>query len=181
MTSSSRLLASLALGFALFGAASLQPSNAFAKKVDPSGDPVSDPEHAQASGKETDNVLTKTVTIDGSVGGHFNVQSWVLTVPAGAFRGKAAITMTVSGTVNQNVALSCSPATLMPFLRPVTLEYTKCRTGEDIGNESIYTWDAALWAWVPAPNQTGDVTAGTLKSLLPNMATFRIRGGRAGW
>lgn len=176
-----RLFASLALGVTLFAATSIEPPNASAKKVDPAGDPVTEPEHAQSSGKEVDNVLAKTVTIDGSVGGHFNVQSWVLTVPAGAFRGRAAITMTVSGTVNQNVVLSSAPATVMPFLRPVTLEYTKCRSGEDIGNESIYTWDPALWAWVPAPNMTGDVASGTLRSQLPTLATFRIRGGRAGW
>lgn len=177
MSHKRQFLATLALGVTLFGAVSLDARDASAKKVDPGSGPIIQ-NMAPSDGPVS---KSKTVTIDGSVGGQFAVSKWLLTVPAGAYRGSGAITMTVTGTTDQVIDLAISPASLNAFLKPVTLQYKKTDANEDINTESIYWWNPSTLAWEPAPNMSGDPLNGVLKSGLLHFSTYSVRGGKAGW
>lgn len=140
------------------------------------------PQAHAAKAKGNASRQTNSSVIDGAVGGTLTSGKWKLEIPAGAFTGKATVTILETATSDgmPTVDLSISDPTLNNFRVPVWLSH------KEKGNETknIYWWDPSAMVWRPVPGQLLsllDALGIEIKVPLFHFSSYSVRGGKAGW
>jgi len=121
--------------------------------------------------------------INGSNGGTVQVGHFRLTVPPGAFRGTATVTLTVPEPSELVCQLEISPASLNGFSAPVTLQgrFDDAKV-QDPNNVAVMWFDpsARTWTVVSAPGSSNG-SSKTVVARLWHFSKYGIVQGRAGW
>lgn len=123
-------------------------------------------------------VNSKSVLIDGAVGGTIKCGSWTLELPAGVFAGSATVTVADLGGAEPMVDLSISDESKNNFKRPVWLSY-KFKNGNEAAGKAIHWWNPMTRQWDEVPGFIIDLLGGELKVPLFHFSTYKA--GKAGW
>ena len=142
--------------------------------------------------------LTRSVVMDGSVGGKMRCGRFVLLVPAGAFDGTGTVTMSMPDSTVMIVDLSIAPAELNGFKLPVDLAITTTDVTVSPDSLQLYYYNPESKDWTSLTCDTtlnddprlieatvdvlGNVTTTTSSGLLTPLQHFsKYSAGKAGW
>ena len=118
--------------------------------------------------------------IDGALGGSLRMGRFTLTVPPGAYYGKATITIAVPNCSKVACTLSISPATANGFSAPIvlTMKTTGCNTTEPL---AAGYFDPALGKWTRVAGAYQDANSKDVIAPLYHFSDYGALPGRAGW
>jgi hypothetical protein len=130
------------------------------------------------------SLVTKTLEIDGSIGGSLSNGRWNVTVPPGAVSGTATIRIELPNPASPACQLDITPATSNQFAVPVELT-VDCRLvpAEKLKTFSIFWYDPSTSTWVPVASSTVDLQNKTVSAPLQHFSKYAVGplDGRASW
>jgi hypothetical protein len=153
-----------------------------------SPDAVPTPEHGRAASPDAAGAPGEPGSIavgrpvDGSAGGVVVLGRFRVTVPPGAFDGRATITVVVPDPASFSCSLAIDPPQVSPFRVPVVLEID-CRGAGVLGasNLALASWDPELGAWRLLESSRFDGTTSTVQGSLDSFSQYQVVDTRAGW
>jgi hypothetical protein len=118
--------------------------------------------------------------IDGALGGSVRLGRFTLTVPPGAYYGKATITIAVPNRSKVACSLSISPASANGFSLPIvlTMKTKGCNTTEPL---AAGYFDPALGRWTRVAGAYQDADSKDVIAPLYHFSVYGALPGRAGW
>ena len=135
--------------------------------------------------------VQNTEQIDGSVGGKMRCGRFYLMVPAGAFDGTGAITMSMPDSTVMVCDLAISPSELNGFHKPVQLALCTNDSSAPTDTLTMYWYDPDRKQWVDLGcdknlSSNPDYTAAPYPTNMAGVSTSlshfsRYGGGKAGW
>ena len=138
---------------------------------------------ADSTLNDASSLTTKTLDIDGSVGGSLSDGRWSVVVPPGAVGGTATIRIKISSSASSACQLDITPGTSNQFAVPVELT-ADCRMvpAEKLQTFSIFWYDPSTSKWVPVASSV-DLQNKTVSAPLQHFSNYAVGplDGRAGW
>jgi hypothetical protein len=130
----------------------------------------------------TGTVNSVSKDVDGAKGGSFSYGNFKLVVPAGAFAGKATLTITVPDPSVMRCALSISPPEANAFAVPVLL-VSDCSKATNLNTLAMQTlwYDELNSVWVVVPGSTVNASALTITTPLAHFSEYGVVDSKAGW
>ena len=127
----------------------------------------------------------KIAKIDGSVGGKLRLGRFEVTVPAGAYKGRATITLKVNDPSAKECHVDISPANANKFAIPVTLTANVADAPKEKqeGLEILY-FDQKHQVWTAVPGSQFDPATGVVTAPLYHFSIYGVGSvleGRSGW
>jgi len=133
---------------------------------------------------DTTSLATKSLDIDGSIGGSLTNGRWNVVVPPGAVSGTATVRIALKSPTSSTCQLEITPGTSNQFAVPVELT-VDCRLAppEKLQAYSIFWYDPSTSTWVPVANSFVDLQAKTVSAPLEHFSKYAVGplDGRAGW
>jgi hypothetical protein len=123
---------------------------------------------------------SKTFEIDGAVGGSCKHGRFQVTVPAGAWRGTASITISVPDQTKLACDLTISPATANGFAVPVVLTMKTKGCDPAVPLTAGY-FDPVSGKWTEVPGAYQDAVSKNVIVPLYHFSRYGALDGRAGW
>ena len=121
--------------------------------------------------------VTSATSVVGTNGGSVKCGRFTVTVPSGAFRGTAVVTVRLGGPAADVVDLAISPANLNNFRKDVSLSYDTAGLASTDGL-TIFWYDPSTKNWVNL-GATKDPKTGLPTVSLKHFSVYRA--GKAGW
>lgn len=137
---------------------------------------------AAAFGASGSGVSTNSKEIDGAKGGTLGCGNFKLIVPAGAYAGKATLTIVVPDAGVMRCQLNISPASANNFAVPVQL-VSDCSASLNLDTSNLQTlWFNEFTArWVPVPGSVVTSSNSTITTPLMHFSDYGVVDSKAGW
>ena len=106
-----------------------------------------------------------------------------MSVPPGAWRGNATVTVNQPNPTRPVVELSITPASKNNFVKPVTLVVDISRvSAANLPGLSLSGLNTKTGLWLPTAGASVDLEARTMSIPLWHFSKYRVEvGGRLGW
>lgn len=120
--------------------------------------------------------------IQGELGGRVNVGRFAVTVPPGAFKGLASVSITVPDQMVLQCALDIAPVTANSFSPSVVLEIDYAGTDVTDPSALMNLWyDEMAGTWRQLPGTQVDTERMLVSAPLSHFSLYGIVEGKAGW
>lgn len=130
----------------------------------------------------TVEAVNKSASIDGLKGGKLSLGRFTITVPAGAYRGAATVTLFVPDRKQLCCALGISPPSLNAFLKPVEMRVDfKNSNATDASQIDVMRFDPKLGLWVPVSGTAVQFEESATTTPLWHFSLYGVVQGKAGW
>lgn len=130
------------------------------------------------------DLLWKSVSIIGSLGGSLTDGLWRVNIPPGAIDGFATVSIGVPSLTATGCKLEINPVSANHFNQPVTLTID-CSTvpASELASWSIYWYNPGTGIWERVPGSTVDLTRKTVSAPLWHFSTYGAgpTASKAGW
>lgn len=127
-------------------------------------------------------LLFSSAVINGAEGGTVSAGRFTVTIPPGAYRGNATVTVTVPTPKSTVCQLDIFPRSANTFAAPVILTADcKDQNKDSLPDLVIATFDESSLSWKKVPGSQSDVFNAKVTAPLFHFSLYEIIDGRSGW